>query len=84
MATLDGKEVPQCVHCTQFKPDAKERIITKPAGEVRRVLCDGCAEVTAETYPVKSAGRQSVKTEPEDETPPAATTSTSRGRRQEE
>lgn len=74
MATLDGKEIPQCVRCTQFKPDARERTVTKGDAEMKRVLCDGCAAVTNETYPVKPL-RQSARAV-EDATPLAATEST--------
>lgn len=69
MATLDGKEIPQCVRCTQFKPDAKERTVVKPSGEIQSVLCDGCAEKTAEVYEVRSGRKSAAK----DEAPPAAT-----------
>lgn len=77
MATIDGKEVPQCVRCTAFKADAKERTVTKPAqaqpdGEERKVemksvLCDDCAASTAETegYGVKPLGRAKDKDEEE-------------------
>lgn len=82
MATLDGKEVPQCVRCTLFKPDAQERVVTKEAAQMRSVLCDACAAITAETYPV-SPSRQTARRS-EDETPQAATPSTSRGKHKEE
>lgn len=71
-----------CDRCTN-PTGTREYIVTKSTGDVRRVLCEKCAEQTAETYPVKPA-RQSVQAEPKDETPPAAPTSTSRGKQKEE
>jgi hypothetical protein len=78
MATLDGKEVTPCPRCgAPF--GASEVTVTKPSGDVQRVLCEPCQEVTAETYPVKSSGRKPARTASEDDGPAAAVSTTSRG-----
>lgn len=85
MATLDGKDVPQCVQCTQFKPDARERTVTKPAGEMKRVLCDDCATRVADVYEVKPLGRQPARaTETKGDDGPKPAEAPARGLKKEE
>lgn len=82
MATRDGKEVPQCERCTLHKDDAKPRTIVKGDSEMRRVLCDECADNVGVTYSVKAATGRDKADEPKAEPPkaPVATESTAERR----
>lgn len=64
-----------CVRCNLSNP-ARDYTVTKGAVEFRRTLCEPCREITAETYPVKPAGRQSAASLPEEKKLPAASVPT--------
>jgi hypothetical protein len=70
-----------CVRCNNA--DGKERTVTKPSGEVKRVLCDACAAATNDVYPVQgvrqSAPEPEEKPEVKDEPPAAKSTHKRRG-----
>jgi hypothetical protein len=70
MATLDGVEVAPCERCAA-PVGANEYTITKASVESRRVFCDNCAEVTAQTYAVKPIGRKSARASREEAAPAA-------------
>ena len=82
MGTLDGVELTPCERCNA-PLGASEYTVTKGAAECQRTLCEKGAEITAETYPVRPV-RKPARARSEDETPPAASTSTSRGKQKEE
>jgi hypothetical protein len=70
----------QCVRCNQITPDTKERTVTKPTGEAKRVLCDACAAAINDVYPVQ--GSRKSAPEPVEDAPPAVkSTSTSKFKR---
>lgn len=80
MATLDGKDVPQCVHCTEFKPDARERTVTKDAGSLKRILCDDCADKVAQFYGVSPIGRKSARAKDDEGSAAAEASSTKKSK----
>lgn len=62
-----------CERCTAR--DAKSYIVTKGDAEIRRTFCEKCAAITADTYPLKHAGKSAASTK--DEGPQAVTKSPS-------